>query len=325
MSIFKNIAKIFDPVLQGALGLGEDTGTNSGSRENARLREDTLRILDADRSTDGTAGLQQQTDRHVGFNDIGELEATGANAVADLGRGHNRGIRQGVTDVANQVNVKRDATRAKSLSNRVSDVSRGTFDRNTATMDLSDRQKRAGSRRLSLNRAVNEASAGSAVRSAGADASRNAMQAGVALESMAFGQEIAGLSGLANAEGLRKVRFENEKAQAEADRNAQGQQAIGIGLSAAAMMSSEEWKDKTEVAPKLLDKLKALRIDKWRYNGVVEDEEEHVGPYAEEFNEMFGTQKKDPRFINLIDAIGVTLGTVKELDIKVEALANGHG
>ena len=92
-------------------------------------------------------------------------------------------------------------------------------------------------------------------------------------------------------------------------------QVAGMAISLMAM-SSEKWKDDHGPTEGLLDKLKNVRVNRWNYKG---SRQKHVGPFAEEFNREFGIETDDPRFINIIDALGVTLGAVKELNEKVEA------
>jgi hypothetical protein len=132
-------------------------------------------------------------------------------------------------------------------------------------------------------------------------------------EDMLYGMQSGGLAGLANAAGQSFVNYKNDKASDKMARNS----LIGTGLSLVGMMafgSSEKIKDKVDTNVKLLDKLKNVRVDKWRYKG---DTAEHIGPYAEEFNQAFGTSRTDT--ISVIDAVGVALGAVKELNEKLEA------
>jgi hypothetical protein len=92
----------------------------------------------------------------------------------------------------------------------------------------------------------------------------------------------------------------------------------GLGsLASSGLFSSKSLKDKvsTPSTQEILDKVKSLQIDKWKYHGI---NEEHIGPYAEEFAEKFGVG--DGRTINLIDYMGVLLGAVKELSAKVDEL-----
>ena len=82
-------------------------------------------------------------------------------------------------------------------------------------------------------------------------------------------------------------------------------------------MSSEELKDTVETTPKLLDKLSKIRVDKWKYKDSAHN---HVGVYAEEFNDEFDVNQENRQLVNLIDLVGVSLGAIKELDKKVESL-----
>lgn len=281
-------------------------------------------------------GLPQVTDARAqgaGFNYAGpyqpgnpdssiqQAEAFAANEMRDAGTGSFRGLRRSIQATADQVNLQRDVTSARDSARRAAKTNAGQFERATRTLDMSDRQKKAGARKLSLNRAVSEAAATSQVRRTSSENARQAMRAGLDLENMNFSQMVAGLSGLANAEGQKRVRVAQEQANDKASRNSWIQTGIGAVVSLAPLLfaSSEGWKDKREENPDLLKKLKGVRVDKWNYKG---EGQEHIGPYAEEFNNTFGTSQADPRFINVVDIVGVALGAVKQLDAKVEALTN---
>ena len=81
--------------------------------------------------------------------------------------------------------------------------------------------------------------------------------------------------------------------------------------------SSELLKDKisTPSTKEILERVNELELDKWTYKGI---DREHIGPYAEQFNELFGL--KESNSINLIDALGVSLGSIKELTKRIEQL-----
>lgn len=81
------------------------------------------------------------------------------------------------------------------------------------------------------------------------------------------------------------------------------------------LFSSEALKNKISTPSKeeILDRVKALRIDRWQYKNI---DETHIGPYAEEFRDQFGVG--DGQSINLIDAIGVLFATVKALTQKID-------
>lgn len=68
----------------------------------------------------------------------------------------------------------------------------------------------------------------------------------------------------------------------------------------------------------ILNSVNQLSLDKWSYKGI---DQEHIGPYAEEFKELFGVG--DGHTINMIDLFGVLIGAVKELSLKVKELQEG--
>lgn len=83
--------------------------------------------------------------------------------------------------------------------------------------------------------------------------------------------------------------------------------------------SSRTIKTPRGAAPKVLDQIEGMPIEKWRY--VYEDYDdgpEHIGPYAEDFAEAFGVG--DGTTINFLDAIGVLFKAVQELRSEVRAL-----
>lgn len=256
-------------------------------------------------------------------SETSQLEATAVNMRRRFGTGAFRSFRQQIFDTANQVGVDERAAEARQEAREAADRSADQFRRQTASLGLTARQTAAAGARMSLNRAVAEASGGSAVRRTASNTARQAMSAAPSLEDMLLQQDFSATANLGNAQVQGRIRRAQEKAANKAARNASIAQGVGMVLSIAAIAaSSEKWKDKEEKNPALLDKLKKLRIDKWKYKG---DDENHIGPYAEEFNETFGTEGAagDKQFINLMDAVGVALGSIKQLDEKVEALANG--
>lgn len=88
-------------------------------------------------------------------------------------------------------------------------------------------------------------------------------------------------------------------------------------------MSSKEAKEDKREVKGVLEALKEMPVEAWRYKeGVVADGgEQHVGTYAEDFQKATGLG--DGKRINLMDAIGVTMGAVKELAEKVEGIKGG--
>jgi len=93
-----------------------------------------------------------------------------------------------------------------------------------------------------------------------------------------------------------------------------GQALGGIG-SLVSAFSSKKLKDHNEKVSKadILERVNQLDIEKWRYKDIPVT---HIGPYAEQFKEVFGVG--DGRSINLIDAVGILLASVQELSRKLD-------
>ena len=62
-----------------------------------------------------------------------------------------------------------------------------------------------------------------------------------------------------------------------------------------------------------------MPVDKWRYKPGRGDGGEHVGPYAQDF--AAATGQGDGKSIDMISAIGVTMGAIRDLDKKVDKMA----
>lgn len=83
--------------------------------------------------------------------------------------------------------------------------------------------------------------------------------------------------------------------------------------------SSKEIKHDKKPATGNLEKIEAMPIEEWTYNEGQGDGGRHVGPYAEDF--AAATGKGDGKTINVIDAIGVTMGGLQEVSGQVRQLA----
>lgn len=243
---------------------------------------------------------------------IEDLERFGESEMGRLASDPASRALEGVRATAERRGMEENAAAARADAARGADVNEGIFKRRTEGMALSKRQARGAKQRLSLNREVAKAAAGTGSRRGATDRARQADRAlGFGFENIAFGQQIAALTGLANAEGQRQVREANERASRKARKNSLIGSAIGL---VAGIFSAEEYKDMTEEKPLLLDKLKQVRVDKWKYKG---SKAEHIGPYAEEFNKTFGVGTHRDA-IDVVSMLGVTLGAIKELNEKVE-------
>lgn len=94
----------------------------------------------------------------------------------------------------------------------------------------------------------------------------------------------------------------------------------GLGIMA---FSSKKLKEDKKPAEGSLDAVNEMPVGEWKYKEGVADEGKHIGPYAEDFAKATG--KGDGTQINLMDAVGVTMGAVQDLDKKVEQLAKSIG
>lgn len=243
---------------------------------------------------------------------IDDLKNFGERELGSMQNNLASGALDEVRATADRRDIERLATDARNQAGRGADLDEAIFARRTEGMSLSKRQRQGAKQRFSLNREVAKAAATGASRRASTQRAQQADRAlGIGMEDIAFGQQIAGLTGLANAEGQRLVAEANRRASKKAKKNSLIGTAIGI---VGAIFSAEEYKDTTQEKPLLLEKLKNVRVDKWKYKG---SKAEHIGPYAEEFNKTFGVgTHKDA--IDVVSMLGVTLGAVKELNEKVE-------
>lgn len=114
--------------------------------------------------------------------------------------------------------------------------------------------------------------------------------------------------------------------QQDAQANASTNSLLGgvgsiVGMFAPSIFKSDEnaKEDKREVRG-VLDALKEMPVEAWKYKpgeGPGGEQDQHIGTYAQAFQKATGLG--DGKSINVIDALGVTMGAVKELAEKVEA------
>jgi len=92
------------------------------------------------------------------------------------------------------------------------------------------------------------------------------------------------------------------------------------GVASLGKLSSKLLKTKGEEVKIDLDDLDNLPVEKWQYKPSVKfmDKVDHIGPYAEDFKEVFGVG--DGVTIDTVDAIGVLFGIVKQLKDKIKEL-----
>lgn len=142
----------------------------------------------------------------------------------------------------------------------------------------------------------------------------------------------AAQQGYATQGSLLNQQYQNQLAAYNADQQATGSLFSGLGSVAGLALGSyiisdkEAKTDKEPAKGKSLGAVKSLpAFESWRYKpgAVPGDTELHIGPYAQDFQKATGLG--DGKSINVIDAIGVTMGAVKELAGEVDSLKSGRG
>lgn len=93
---------------------------------------------------------------------------------------------------------------------------------------------------------------------------------------------------------------------------------LGTGIGAFAAFSSETLKEDKQPVDGALDAIKSMPVEKWKYKEGVSDEGEHIGPYAEDFQQATGLG--DGTMIKHQDAIGLMMKGIQELDQKVDKI-----
>lgn len=98
----------------------------------------------------------------------------------------------------------------------------------------------------------------------------------------------------------------------------------GATLGAAYLLSDENVKDMQHPADvqEILEAFEDIRLDYWYYQPWVGDTAEHIGTYAQDFQEAFGVG--DGKTISPIDAIGVLMAAVKAMKARIDDLERVH-
>ena len=132
----------------------------------------------------------------------------------------------------------------------------------------------------------------------------------------------------AQAGTLTNLYNANYGAYRDAQQDASNNWSAGlgaIGTIGGALLSDEELKEDMEPIAdgEALDAVRDMPVERWRYKEGVADDAEHVGTYAQDFQEQVGSG--DGHTIPVGDAIGITMRAVQDLDKKVSELASVVG
>lgn len=119
---------------------------------------------------------------------------------------------------------------------------------------------------------------------------------------------------------MLNTQHQNRMQAWQAQQDSSGALFGAIGNVAGLMLSDETAKtDKKPVKRSLLKAVEQMPVEDWRYKRGQGDGAAHTGTYAQDFRRQTG--RGDGRTIPVVDAIGVTMGAVKELSAKVDRLA----
>lgn len=142
----------------------------------------------------------------------------------------------------------------------------------------------------------------------------------------------AALSGYGQQGTLLNQQYQNQMATYNANQqnslggvlgSLAGTALGGLTYSSAAgfgWMSDEDVKQDKRKVNGILDAVKKMRVESWRYKEGAGDDgaSPHVGTYAQDFHKATGLG--DGRMIGVMDALGINLGALKELAAKVDKL-----
>lgn len=139
------------------------------------------------------------------------------------------------------------------------------------------------------------------------------------------------MSGYNSQASILNTQYQNQmnawSAQNQANSNSTAGLYSGLGTFAGmAMMSDEEVKtDKKPVAKSILQAIDKMRVENWRYTPEAgqDDGQQHMGTYAQDFQKETGLG--DGKSIPVVDAVGVTMKGIQELNAKVNKLAKAKG
>jgi hypothetical protein len=218
-------------------------------------------------------------------------------------------------EMSNREGELDEVSRARGEAIRGSEIDAGTFERRTRGLDLSKRQLAGAGKKVGLSRAIAQAERTGGVRRGFTDRARKAEKIGAGFSDLIFGQDLQQKVSEANIFGQQTAAAAERKAAKKSSTLSTLGTLAGTAL-AIAFGSSEAHKDKAGEEKGLLERLKDVRVERWNYKG---SDVKHIGPYSEEFNSAFNVGEDNPSMISVIDALGVTLGAVKELNEKVEA------
>jgi hypothetical protein len=178
------------------------------------------------------------------------------------------------------------------------------------------------------------AAAGSAVASGAQALSGNQSTNVQALQAPGIvGQGFAGaMSGYQGMGSTLNQQYSTQMSGWETQQKVAAEESAGIGKVFGTVLglfpkfpSDENVKKDFSPLPdgNALAAVESMPVEEWTYKQGVADEGRHIGTTAQAFQKATG--KGDGKTISAVDAIGVTMGAVKDLSKKVDRIANAVG
>ncbi|UFM64247.1 tail fiber domain-containing protein [Paracoccus sp. MA] len=233
----------------------------------------------------------------------------------------NEAAQQAVADVRQQAANAEGARVRQAMAMGINPNS-GRFNAGAREASLNEGLAAAGAQNVARRRIEQEAEAkqanainmgsGLAVNPATSmGLSNGAIQAGGAGAMHGFGQQGQ----------LLNTQYNQQLQSWQANQNSMSSLMGGLGTVAGMMLSSKDAKtDKTPLPDGVaLGAIRKMPVEKWRYKEGMGDGQAHIGPYAEDF--AAATGQGDGKTIDVISALGVTMGAIRDLDKKVDHLS----
>lgn len=229
-----------------------------------------------------------------------------------------------------------EANRAAADVRQQATVAEAAMNRQLASMGVSPNSKRfvSDKRRSAISTALGAAGARNMARRQ-VDATADTMRAnvvnlgkGLAVNPLSSIQASNGamsaggnaaMSGYQQQGNLLNTQYQNQLQAWQSNQSALGSIGGAAGQLAGAFLFGSSKKLKENITD--VDALGAVRkmpVKGWKYKDGVADGGNHVGPIAEDFQKATGVG--DGKTIDMISAIGVTMGAVQQLADKVDAL-----
>lgn len=229
-----------------------------------------------------------------------------------------------------------EANRAAADVRQQTTVAEGAMNRQLASMGVNPNSKRfvSDKRRSVISTALGAAGARNMARRQ-VDATADTMRAnvvnlgkGLAVNPLSSIQTSnnamstggnAAMSGYQQQGSLLNTQYQNQLQAWQSNQSALGSIGGAAGQLAGAFLFGSSKKLKENITD--VDALGAVRkmpVKGWKYKDGVADGGKHVGPIAEDFQKATGVG--DGKTIDMISAIGVTMGAVQQLADKVDAL-----